>query len=85
MLVATRHPLVRAGYRSLLHSKDGIEVVGVAGDAVGAVDLATETNPHVALLDLGLPGIENAQAIASVISSPALQTAPSTTTATRPR
>lgn len=56
LLVVDDHPVVREGLRSFLGSRDGMEVVGEAGDVDGAVASAEELRPDVVLLDLVMPG-----------------------------
>ena len=55
--LADDQALVRAGFRSLLETEDGIVVVGEADDGAAAVELVRETKPDVVLLDLMLPGM----------------------------
>jgi DNA-binding NarL/FixJ family response regulator len=56
LLVVDDHPVVREGLRSFLGSREGIEVVGEAGDVEEAVGRATTLLPDVVLLDLVMPG-----------------------------
>ena len=56
LLVADDHPVVREGLRSFLGSRDGLEVVGEAGDVDEAVAQAGALRPDVVLLDLVMPG-----------------------------
>ena len=66
VLVVDDHPIVRQGLRSYLSSRDGIEVVGDAGDGESAVALVAELRPDVVLMDLAMPGMGGLAAIAAV-------------------
>jgi DNA-binding NarL/FixJ family response regulator len=57
ILLADDHTLVRAGIRSLLESIDGVEVVAEAGEGREALELIGRHRPDVALLDIGMPGL----------------------------
>jgi DNA-binding NarL/FixJ family response regulator len=63
VLVVDDHPIVRQGLRSYLSSRDGIEVVGDAGDGESAVALAGDLRPDVVLMDLAMPGMGGLAAI----------------------
>jgi DNA-binding NarL/FixJ family response regulator len=41
---------------------DGFDVVGTAADGDAAVALAAETDPHVVIMDLKMPGIDGLEA-----------------------
>lgn len=56
IVVVDDHPVVREGLRSFLGSRDGLAVVGEAGDVAGAIAVAAEQRPDVVLLDLVMPG-----------------------------
>jgi DNA-binding NarL/FixJ family response regulator len=55
VLLADDQSLVRAGFRVLLDSDDGIEVVGEAEDGEQAVTLAQKLKPDVVLMDIRMP------------------------------
>jgi DNA-binding NarL/FixJ family response regulator len=57
VLLADDHTLVRAGIRSLLESIEDVDVVAEAGDGREALELITKHRPDVALLDIGMPGL----------------------------
>jgi DNA-binding NarL/FixJ family response regulator len=57
VLLADDHTLVRAGIRSLLETVDDVEVVAECGDGHEALEMITRHRPDVALLDIGMPGM----------------------------
>lgn len=57
VLLADDHTLVRAGIRSLLESIEEVDVVAEAGDGREALELIIKHRPDVALLDIGMPGL----------------------------
>jgi DNA-binding NarL/FixJ family response regulator len=57
VLVVDDHPIVRAMVRLACDERDGLTVVGEAGDGNEALRLATELQPDVIVLDLILPGM----------------------------
>jgi DNA-binding NarL/FixJ family response regulator len=61
VLLAEDHALVRAGFRVLLQSLPGVQVVAEAGDGHEALRLIEDERPDVVLLDITMPrlnGIE---------------------------
>lgn len=56
VVIADDHPLYREGVAACLNDDPGIEVVGQAEDADGAIRLAAEFSPDVVLLDVSMPG-----------------------------
>lgn len=56
VLLADDHPIVRAGLKSVLEAVSDFAVVGEAGSGAEAIDQARRTQPHVALLDVSMPG-----------------------------
>jgi len=57
VVLADDHSLVRAGVRSLLEAIEGVEVVGEAGDGHEALELVERLGPHVAVVDIRMPGM----------------------------
>ena len=63
VFLADDHPVVREGLRTFLESRDGIEVVGEAGDGESAVTAIERLHPDVVLMDLVMPGMGGVAAI----------------------
>jgi DNA-binding NarL/FixJ family response regulator len=57
VLLADDHTLVRAGIRVLLSALPEVESVIEAGDGQEALALLLETRPEIALVDIGMPGL----------------------------
>ena len=65
LILVDDHPLVRDGLRARLEAVPNLEVVGEAGDADEALALAAELSPELALMDIGMSGM-NGIALAGV-------------------
>jgi DNA-binding NarL/FixJ family response regulator len=63
VFLADDHPVVRQGLRTFLDSREGIEVVGEAGDGETAVAAVEQQKPDVVLMDLVMPGLGGLAAI----------------------
>ena len=70
VLVVDDHPLVRAGYRSMLSDEGDIAVVGEAGDGAAAVELAAHHRPDVVLMDVRMPGTDGLAATRRIVADP---------------
>jgi two-component system, NarL family, nitrate/nitrite response regulator NarL len=56
VVIADDHPMYREGVARSLSEDAGIEVVGQAEDATGAIALYNELLPDLLLLDMSMPG-----------------------------
>jgi DNA-binding NarL/FixJ family response regulator len=63
VLVVDDDALVRTLLSDILDREDGIRVVGVATDALSALDLAVQLTPHVVVLDADLPRAASAEVV----------------------
>jgi DNA-binding NarL/FixJ family response regulator len=68
VLIADDHGIVRSGLRMLLDRQPDIEVVGEAEDGLGALSMAQDERPDVAVLDVSMPRMTGLQAAAEVRS-----------------
>jgi two-component system response regulator NreC len=62
VLLADDHAIVREGVKLILTAETDIDVVGEAEDGVQAVEMAKKLKPDVAVLDIGMPGINGIEA-----------------------
>jgi DNA-binding NarL/FixJ family response regulator len=60
VVVADDHPVYRQGLARLL-VKSGIEVVGEASNGLAAIELVEKEAPHVAVIDLNMPGLSGVE------------------------
>ena len=72
VLVADDQDLVRSGFRMILSSYDGIEVVGEARDGDQAAQLAERLRPDVVLMDIRMPRVNGIDATRAIRSNAAL-------------
>jgi DNA-binding NarL/FixJ family response regulator len=70
VLIADDQPLMRSGLRALIDGEQDIVVVGEAADGAQAVALASETDPHVVLMDISMPGVGGLAATRELVADP---------------
>jgi DNA-binding NarL/FixJ family response regulator len=68
VVLAEDHALVRAGFRALLASIPGVEVVAEAADGREALAVIASHLPDVAILDITMPGLNGIQVITQLRS-----------------
>jgi DNA-binding NarL/FixJ family response regulator len=74
ILIADDHEVARQGIRALLESHPGWEVCAEAKDGREAVELANNSKPDMALLDIGMPNLNGLDAARQILAmSPAIR------------
>jgi DNA-binding NarL/FixJ family response regulator len=69
VVLADDQALVRAGFRMILASDPGIEVIGEASDGSAAVTLCAQLTPDVALLDVRMPTLDGLDAARQILAA----------------
>jgi DNA-binding NarL/FixJ family response regulator len=67
ILLADDHTVMRRGLRVLLERQPGFQVVAEAADGSEAVELAALEKPDVAVLDIGMPGLNGIEAARRIV------------------
>lgn len=62
ILLADDHTVMRRGLRALLERQSGFLVVAEAADGREAVDAASDVDPDVAVIDIGMPNLNGIEA-----------------------
>ncbi|MBV9871228.1 MAG: response regulator transcription factor [Frankiaceae bacterium] len=69
VVVVDDQPLLRTGFRMILHATDDIRVVAEAGDGSHAVRVVAEHAPDVVLMDVRMPGKDGVTATREIVAS----------------
>jgi two-component system, NarL family, invasion response regulator UvrY len=68
VLLADDHAVVREGYRRLLEESGRIAVIGEVGTAADAWQQYCTLMPHVAVMDIALPGVSGIEAMRRILA-----------------
>ncbi len=68
VLLADDHQIFRQGLAALIESWSEVRVVAQAEDGRDCVELAHAVSPHVVLMDVGMPGLNGADATRQILA-----------------
>jgi DNA-binding NarL/FixJ family response regulator len=68
LLIVDDHAVVREGLEAMLMSAAGISAIATAADGVSAAQTCATFQPHVALLDLRMPGADGFSVLTSLLT-----------------
>jgi len=68
VLLVDDQELVRVGFRIILQSEPGIEVVGEASTGAMAVDMARQLHPDVICMDVQMPDVDGIEATRMLVA-----------------
>ncbi|MFI0448193.1 response regulator [Actinomadura sp. 6N118] len=70
VLLADDQTLLRTTFRTLIDSRDDMEVVAEAANGAEAVELTRAHHPDIVLMDIRMPGMDGLAATAAICSDP---------------
>lgn len=69
ILIADDHKIFREGLRTLLRSRDDIEVIGEADNGRSVVSLAIQLEPDIVIMDVAMPDLNGIEATRQITTT----------------
>jgi DNA-binding NarL/FixJ family response regulator len=69
ILLAEDHEIVREGFKNILESERGFEVVGEAADGREAVKMTKSLRPNVVIMDIAMPLLNGIEATRQILKA----------------
>ncbi len=69
ILIADDHSVVRTGLRTLIERQPNFKVIAEASTGEEAIALSKQLRPHVAVLDVRMPGVSGIEACRQIVQS----------------
>lgn len=66
IVLADDHPLIRAGFRTLLGKSETVEIIGEAADGKELIEMIQQIQPDIILMDISMPIINGLDAISQI-------------------
>lgn len=66
VFIADDHPIFRKGLVETIQQEDGFEVIAEAGDGIEAFGIIREKKPHIAVLDISMPGMNGLEIVQKI-------------------
>jgi len=68
IVLADDHPVVLHGLASILRAEPDLDVVALCGDGISATQAIRQHGPELAVLDIGMPGMNGIDVLSSVVA-----------------